>query len=314
MRIGAIRRDAIGPRQHGSGEIGHRHRVGAHIGALIVKDLVVDRENAPVAIDRGAHAMLLLARMIGGDQMLAAILDPFDRPLQAQRGDADQHVLRIDLAANAEAAADMPFKKVHRRRTAAEHARDLVPVPMRHLGGAVQFEHVAGGVIARDRAARLERHARMAADRQRCLDHRMRAAESGVDLAIALAHDRRLGGSAGLEFARRFVGLQNGRQFLDVERDELGRVLGEIGIVREHGGDRLADITHKSVGEEPLAIRLQALDAAQAEIDRRDVGDIGCGPHRLHAGQRKRRIGVDGAQLSVREIRAHDAHVQLLRK
>ena len=53
-------------------------------------------------------------------------------------------------------------------------------------------------------------------------------------------------------------------------------------------------------------------------LKRKSIGgisrDVGCGPHRVHAGQRKRRIGVNGAQLSVREIRAHDAHVQLLRK
>ena len=45
-----------------------------------MKELVIERQNAPVAIDRGADAMLLLARMVGGDQMLAPILDPFDRP------------------------------------------------------------------------------------------------------------------------------------------------------------------------------------------------------------------------------------------
>ena len=47
MRMRAIGRNAIRPRQHRGGEIGHRRRVGAHIGALIVKNLVVDGENAP---------------------------------------------------------------------------------------------------------------------------------------------------------------------------------------------------------------------------------------------------------------------------
>src|SRR6185437_16479456 len=101
---------------------------------------------------------------------------------------------------------------------------------------------------------RLQRYARVPADRERRLDNRMSSAESGIDFAVALAHDRWLGGAAGLEFARRFVGLQNRRQFLDVERDQLGRVLGQIGIVREYGGDRLAHITHKVVREESLPI------------------------------------------------------------
>ena len=53
--------------------------MGAHIGALVVEELVVDREDAAVGVDRGADAVALLARMVGGDQMLAPVLDPFHR-------------------------------------------------------------------------------------------------------------------------------------------------------------------------------------------------------------------------------------------
>ena len=63
--------------------------------------------------------------------------------------------------------------------------RELVAVAVRHLGGAVQFEHVARRVVARDRAARLQRHAGMAADREVELDDRMRARERGVEIAVA---------------------------------------------------------------------------------------------------------------------------------
>ena len=54
----------------------------------------------------------LLARMVGGDQMLAPVLDPFHRPAEPHRRDADQHVLRIEFAADAEAAADMAFEQM----------------------------------------------------------------------------------------------------------------------------------------------------------------------------------------------------------
>ena len=56
---------------------------------------------------------MLLARMVGRDQMLAPILDPFDRLLELQRGGADQHVFRIHFAADAEAAADIAFVKLN---------------------------------------------------------------------------------------------------------------------------------------------------------------------------------------------------------
>ena len=68
--------------------------------------------------------------------------------------------------------------------------------------------------------------------------------------------------------------IEHDRQFLDVERDQIGGVLGEIGIGREHRGDRLADIAHAVLRQDGLAIGLEALDPGQAEIDRRNVGDI----------------------------------------
>ena len=111
-----IGRHAIGPGQHGGGEIGHGGGVGAHVAALVVEEFVVDGENAAFRIDRGADLVPLLARMIGGDQMLAPVLDPFHRPAEPQRGEADQHVLGIELAADAEAAADMAFEQMHGRR------------------------------------------------------------------------------------------------------------------------------------------------------------------------------------------------------
>ena len=51
--------------------------VRAHISALIVQEFAVDREQLAIAIDRGADTIVLLAGMIGRDQMLATILDPF---------------------------------------------------------------------------------------------------------------------------------------------------------------------------------------------------------------------------------------------
>ncbi len=110
------------------------------------------------------------------------------------------------------------------------------------------------------------------------------ARNGGIDVAISLAHDRGFGRSARFEFAGLLVRMQNCRQFLDVESDELGCILGEIRIVGENGRHRLADIAHPAAGEEPLAIGLQPLDAAETKIDRRNVGNIGGRPHRVHAG------------------------------
>ena len=75
----AIGRHAIRARQDAAGHVHDARRMGADIGALVVKIAVVDGEDATLVVDRGADAMELLARMIGGDQMLAPVLDPFHR-------------------------------------------------------------------------------------------------------------------------------------------------------------------------------------------------------------------------------------------
>ena len=83
MRLRPIGWNAVGARQHRGGEIGHSCRVRPHIGALIVENLILERENMSLAIDCRADVMVLLARMIGSDEMLAAVLDPLYRPLHA---------------------------------------------------------------------------------------------------------------------------------------------------------------------------------------------------------------------------------------
>ena len=112
---------AVGRHPIGAGQNARRHvhdscGMRAHIGALVVEIEVVDGEDDAVGIDRGADLVQLLARMIGGDQMLAAVLDPFHRAIEFFCGDADQHVLGIKLAADAEAAADMGFVDMDRAR------------------------------------------------------------------------------------------------------------------------------------------------------------------------------------------------------
>ena len=69
--------------------------------------------------------------------------------------------------------------------------------------------------------------------------------------------------------------------------DQIGGVLGEIGVGREHRCDRLADIAHALLRQDGLAVRRQPFELGQAEIDRRNVGDVVEGPHRHDARQRR---------------------------
>ena len=208
-----VGRHPIRARQHGGGEVRHGRGVGAHIGALVVEERIIDGEDMPRCVDRGADAMRLLARVIGGDQVLAPILDPLHRAAEGEGGDADQQILGIELAANTEAAADVAFVKLHARRCAAQHAGDLVAVPVRHLGGAMEFQHVARAVVSRDRATGLQRNAGMAADREVEHDDSVRGTKCRVHVSVFLVHDCRLGPSTGREFTWFLIGPQQWRQF-----------------------------------------------------------------------------------------------------
>ena len=132
--------------------------------------------------------------------------------------------------------------------------RDLIAIPMRHLGGAMQFEHLAGAVVAPDGAAGLERHAGMAPDAQLQRNRRMRVAEGRIDVAVFLADHARLGRAARLELAGLLLRPQQRRQFLDLQHDPVGDVLGEIRILGKHRRDRIADIAHPAAGQYALAI------------------------------------------------------------
>ena len=50
----------IGTGQHAGREIDHARAMGAHIGALVMKERVVDRQDAALGVDRGADFVALL--------------------------------------------------------------------------------------------------------------------------------------------------------------------------------------------------------------------------------------------------------------
>ena len=94
---------------------GNPNRVGdarPDIGADVDECLAAQSENGAVAaaghLDRAGD----IAGVIDRHQMLAAVLDPFDRVPVSVRRKGNQEVFRIKVAANAEAAADVAFDQL----------------------------------------------------------------------------------------------------------------------------------------------------------------------------------------------------------
>ena len=111
--------------------------------------------------------------------------------------------------------------------------------------------------------------------------------------------------------ARRRGGIENDRQWLDIEHDQIGGVFRDVWIGGEHRRDRLADIAHGVLRQCVLPVRLERGQSRQPEADRRDVRDVGKGPHRMHAGKAQCRARIDVADFSMRHGRAHNAHMPL---
>src|SRR5258705_11090830 len=84
-----------------------RDGIGPHIGADVAPDVAAQPENGAVAIERDLKVALGLARMRNGHEMLAPVLDPFDRTAELACRKRNQKILRIELAARAKATADV---------------------------------------------------------------------------------------------------------------------------------------------------------------------------------------------------------------
>ena len=142
---------------------------------------------------------------------------------------------------------------------------------------------------------------------------RMRRSESRVDCAVFGVQHQRLGRQVGPEAAGRRLGVEQRRQFVGIDGHEIGGVLGEVRVGREHDRDRFADVAQPVPSKQRLAIRAQRLAGRVAEIDRRQV-EVVAGPHRGDAGCGERCRNVNGAQHRMGIGRGHDPHVQLMRE
>jgi hypothetical protein len=308
----AIGRHPVRTGQHAGRHVRHARTVRADVAALGVEVFVLQRKNSSCLVGRDPHAMDLLARMVRGHQMLVPIFDPFDRPPQPQSGKTDQNVLGIELAANPESASGVSLEQMNGRGAAPERLRQQIAGAVRDLGGAVHLEDVAHRVVAGDRAARLQWHARMTADLELELDDCVGGAKARVGIAVFLADDRGLGQHSLREFAGRTIRGKDRRQILDFDRNKLRRILRKVGALGEDRRHRLADIADAVDGQDRLAIGQKLLDPALAEVDWGDVADMLGRPYRPDAFMRAGGLDIDRTNAAVRTGRAHDAHVQLV--
>src|SRR5215470_18160624 len=94
--------------------------------------------------------------MCDGHEMLAPVLNPFDRMAELARRERDQEILWIELAARPKATANVILDIVDRFLRQPHHGRHGAAVEERKLGGARYDE--LGAVPFGEQSARLHRH------------------------------------------------------------------------------------------------------------------------------------------------------------
>ena len=116
-------------------------------------------------------------------------------------------------------------------------------------------------------------------------------------------------------FAHCFAGRHHGGQWIDVDLDRFGRVLGRKHRLGDDAGDRIADIAHLVFGERaaPRLFQRRAVAALERHIafERAVALEVSRGIDREHARHLAGRIGVDGADHPMSVAASHHHRISL---
>ncbi len=257
--------------------------------------------------------------------MLVAVLDPAHRPADPTGEERDQEILGIDMALDAEAAADVGRDTAHPPLRQLENPGGLPAHPVHHLGRGPDRHGLRARIVDADHAPAFHGHAAVAVMIEPPPQRVRRAGQSGLDVALV---DGELADDVGAQLLMdegstrpyRLLCVDDGRQRLQVDRDELGRVLGGVAALRHHHGDRLADVTHLVGGKERL-LRIVQLVAhvglplgRQRELGirhrRQQLQKLGAAHHQGNAGRGGGGGRVHRPDAGVRHRTAHEGHVE----
>ena len=153
----------VRPREVVPGEERREDALRPHVRALVDPGGAAKREQAAVGGRGDLELVHLPARVVRRDEVLGAVLDPLHGAAEAERGERDEHVLGVELAAHAEAAADVDLDEPHVAEREAEELCEHPAVEVLHLGRAVDRHAVRPPARRGARASRAARPSAAAA-------------------------------------------------------------------------------------------------------------------------------------------------------
>ena len=296
---------AIRPRKERGAEFGGHESRRSHVGADVGMDQGAQAEDAPLAVEAHLDLVVALSRVVRRHQALATVLDPPDRTAELHGRERHQDVLRVELAANAEASSHVYLGQPQRAERNPEDRGQDAAVRVDALGRADQVKLSALGIGRHgDEPPRLEGRGGLpgidkplADDHRRRVDRRIDVADSHRDQGDVIGLGA--GEQQGRALSERFHGARAGGQRIVDDVDEPERVLGDVAVIGHHQGDRLSRVPDDPAGDSGLEVALGPGRRSHAVGDDGAPRHVGGREHGAHACQLERAPGVDGYEPGV---------------
>ena len=245
--------------------------------------------------------------------LVGAPLRPLHRPAELARHEAEHDVLRVEADLVAEAAADVLRDEPELVDPRAQRRRHPDRADAGHLVVAVERPLRGALVVLHERARALERRRREAVEVELVdLHDVVGLGERGVDVAPvedARPDDVRAGVVVEDHLVlQRLLRVDEDRELVVLDLDELGSIARELARRRAHGCDRLAHVPHATDRERVVLDVPARLDGHLEEgigVDR----DLVAGDRAVHALELERPGDVDRDDLRVRVGRADEVDV-----
>src|SRR5262245_56534959 len=200
--------------------------------------------------------------MIRRHQMLAAVFDPFHRLSQIDRGEGNQKIFRIKLAADAKATADIVLDEVQLALGHFEKSRDGLPIEMGQLGYAPNRQLSLAAIEGGDQTSSLQGIAGEAVYAKLFAPGVLGVLKSFIGVANRKLMDS--GAIASSIFAEQDVVLQRlidvyhrGQVFV-FDLDVVERVFGNIAAFSHGQRHRLADVADFFMRQQGLEMSFES--------------------------------------------------------
>jgi hypothetical protein len=285
---------------------------------VVVVEPAANAAQPPVRAESGLGLPHLVALRGGGDEVLGAVLDPFDWTVQQHRSRRHRHFFGMEHRLGAEPAADIGSDHPHLVFGEPQRPHQHRLGAMGHLGAVPHRERRLGGIEPGHHRTRLDRVAAAFVEMEPLGNAMGRAGKGGVDVAVPNR-------GAGDEIVRAIEprprracrncreGIDHRRHRVDVELDQARGILRDAAAHRHHHRHGFAHMADLALGK-PCGIDIEA-DRRRRQRQRNAIAghqrpQVGIGEHRVDAGERPRRGSVDAPQQAVGDRTAREGGVE----